>query len=218
MKKLFGLVVLVGAFAIANTVEAGILGKRYIGANIGQVTPGDEDVKRIDDSIITYGAGLRLPINTNLDVVASIGHSKLEGNMRRYDIHSGDVIYNENTEVTGTFLSALVQYQFVPGAKVNPFVNAGVEWAKSELESAATSIDDDDTGFLIGGGIEFNIDTKLSVNTGINYLSEMFDEDDFIAGIGFNAWVTPQLLLSIVGQYGFNSEDIGLSAGFAIGF
>jgi opacity protein-like surface antigen len=220
MKKLTGLVAMLAVISIAADADAGILGKRYIGASVGQVTPGNDEVKDIDDSIISYGVGLRLPINANLDFVGSIGQSKLDGDTTMYDPMLG--FYDVDIEGTGTSLGALLQYQFKPGEQVNPFVDVGVLWGKSEIEASVAgyteSEDDDDTGVTVGAGVEFNIDEKISINTGISYQSEMFDEDDVIAGVGFNAWVTPQLLLSVVGQYAFDSEDKGISAGIAVGF
>lgn len=220
MKKLTGLIAILTVILVVADADAGILGKRYIGASVGQVTPGNDEVKDIDDSIISYGVGLRLPINANLDFVGSIGQSKLDGSVSEYDPYLG--FYEIDVEGTGTSLGALLQYQFMPGDQVNPFVGVGVLWSKAEIEASVAgyseSEDDDDTGFTVGAGIEFNIDEKISINTGINYQSEMFDEDDIIAGVGFNAWVTPQLLLSVVGQYAFDSEDKGISAGLAIGF
>ena len=214
MKKLTGLIAILAVVAMVSYADAGILGKRYIGVSVGQITPGNDDLKDIDDSIITYGADLRLPIDANLDFVAVIGQSKLDGDVTIY--HPWYGAYDVDVEGTGASLGGLLQYQYVPG-EVNPFVAVGVLWEKAEIEVEGESEDDDDTGFVVGAGVEFNVE-KISINTGVNYQSEMLDEDDVIADVEFNAWVTPHFLLSIVGQYQFHSEDKYISAGFAIGF
>ena len=220
--KYYNLLVM-GMFMIMAGINAnaGILGKRYIGISIGQVTPGDEDLKEIDDSIFGYGVGIRLPIDANLDFLASIGQSKLEGNGTEWDPYYG-IWYDWNVEATGTSLYSALQYQLQPGQQVNPFIVGGILRVKSEGEvkvnGYSESEDDDDTGFEVGGGIEFNIDDKTSFNIGVNYQSEIFDEDDTSMGIGFNIWASPQTLLSIVGGYNFDSEDKSILAGISVKF
>lgn len=57
----------------------GLLGKRYIGLEISQMTPGDDYIKDIDDSILGLGAGINIPVNPNVDAVVSLSYEKIEG-------------------------------------------------------------------------------------------------------------------------------------------
>lgn len=206
--------------AMAGNAHADVLGKRYAGIAIGQVTPGDEDLKDMVDSIDVYALGMRLPASPNIDVVASVSLSKMDGKAVLVDPYLGPVDYKADAD--GTSLSAQLQYHFTPGGTVDPYVDFGILWAKSEVELKALGEtfkdDDSDTGFVLGGGAEFNINKMLSVDAGLHYQSDMFDEDDTSVALALNVWATPQLLFSVGTTYTLDAEDMGVTLGLALGF
>jgi opacity protein-like surface antigen len=226
MKKLIAAIAIITAVSVVYQANAGILGQRYVGANVGYVSPGDSFIEEIDDSILTYGVELRLPVSANLDIVAAGGQRLLEGDVpysfSDYSDYSDYAYYYESgsieVEVTSTTVGGLLQYQFYPGAPINPFIGAGVMWSEYEIEVEGVSVDDDDTGVLVGGGLEFNLNDTMSLIGGLHYQTEMFEEDDVIANAGFNIWIIPNLLLSVTGEYRFEAEDIGVAAGLGIAF
>jgi hypothetical protein len=217
MNKYLFLTVLIAIIASSTSTRAGLLGKRTFGINIGQVTPGDDDVKEFDDSILTYGANLRLPIDKHIDFIVNIGQAKISGNLPVYDPFYLRT-YMVKVDGTSTSLGGGFTYQVRPSERVNPYVGLGLIWSKVKYESAGHSEDDDDAGVLVGGGIELNMNEQVSLDIGMTYQSEMFDEDDIIVGIGLNIWFTPEFRFTVAGEYGIDSENMGISGGIGIGF
>lgn len=217
LKTLTGVMVLGLSVAIVADASGGVLGQRYISAGVGQVSPGDDLVKEVDDSLLSYGAGVRWPLATNLDLVISFGQTQLKGDMTGYDYRYDDYV-TMKADGRGTSVAGQLQYQFLPGAKVNPFISGGVIWGKSRLRWGPFIEEDDDTGFLIGGGAEISMSADVSVNTGLHYQSEMFEIDDIIFNLTVNVWATKRLLLSCGAAYGFDTEDMALSVGAGVSF
>lgn len=216
MKKAVTLLAIVSCLVMPALEEAaaGILGRTILGVSAGKTWPHDEAVKAFDDSIVTYNGSLRIPVNANVDLVGNLGQSLAEGFVEGYEI-----------EATSTYLSVLLQYQFAPRAVVNPFVEAGILWARYEEEYrddyyyyGETIYEDDDVGFVFGGGLELNIDEQVSLNIGVAYETEILDADEIAVSAGLNCWATPNLLLSLYCSHGFESENTGLAGGIAFGF
>ena len=217
MNKYIILIAVTAVFLGSINADARYLGKRYVGLGIGYVTPGDDAVKEFDDSIISYGANIRLPASTNIDFIANVGQAKIGGDMPVYDPYYNRT-YIVDVDGTSTSVGGGIQIHFLPTEQVDPYLGVGFLWSKVEFESLGESTDDDDTGVVAGGGVEISINEQVSVSGGITYQSEMFDEDDILGGIGLNIWVKPQFLLSVSAEYGFDSEDFGISGGIGIGF
>jgi hypothetical protein len=217
MKKSIILLAILATIVSSISASAGHLGKRSFGINIGQVRPGDDEVREFDDSILTYGANMRLPIDSHIDIIANIGQAKISGDLPVYDPYYLRT-YMVNVDGTSTSLGGGLAYQFKPNQKVNPYLGLGILWSKVEYESMGESEDDDDAGIIAGGGIELNVNDQASFDIGLSYQSEMYDEDEIFVGLGFNVWITPEFRLSIAVEYGIDSQDRGISGGLGIGF
>lgn len=217
MKKSIIFIAMLATIAGSISASAGLLGKRSIGINIGNVRPGDDAVREFDNSILTYGANIRLPIDSHLDFIANIGQAKISGDLPIYDPYYLRT-YMVKVDGTSTSLGGGLTYQFKPNEKVNPYLGLGIMWSKVKFESMGESEDEDDTGIIAGGGIELNVNDQASFDIGLSYQSEMYDEDEITVGLGFNVWVTPEFRLSIAVDYGTDLQDMGISGGIGIGF
>lgn len=217
MNKSIVLLALLTTLECSIIANAGILGERTFGIYIGQVIPGDDAVRDFDDSILTYGANIRVPIDSHLDFISSISQAKISGDLHVYDPYYYRT-YRVSLDGTSTSLGGGLSYQFKPDEQVNPYLGLGIMWSKVEYESMGESDDDNDTGLIAGGGIELNLNKQASFDIGLSYQSEMFDEDDILVGFGFNVWVTPVFRLSVSVDYGIDSQDKGISGGLGIGF
>ena len=222
MKKSLILVGLMTCSLIVGSAYAGFLGKRYISLGIGSVRPGDDEIRDFDSSILTYGANCRFPVDSHLDIIAGISRAEISGEMYSYNPYTSLSAYPIVTPVsidgTSTTFRGGLTYQFKPGEKINPYVGIGFAWNKTELESMGESIDEDDTGAVLGGGLEANVNEQLSFGLGISYHTEMYDEDETSLGVGLDFWATPQLLLSFGAEYALSSKDAGVSGGVGFGF
>ena len=101
MKKLLLLAVLLAAIVIMPPTHAGVLGKPYIGLELGSTKPGDDEISAFDDSIISYGLGGRFPLDAHLDLIASASQSKMSGDMYFIDPMSW-VGYYAHADATST--------------------------------------------------------------------------------------------------------------------
>lgn len=65
------------------------------------------------------------------------------------------------------------QYHFLPGAVVNPYVGAGVNYtliSKVQLLHGAARLEHDSVGLALQAGIDFRIDSRWSVNVDVKKL------------------------------------------------
>lgn len=214
MKKLFWsllIIVIVFNFVfLSNVFAQGLLGKRYIGFEVGQVTPGDEWVKDVDDSILFFGGGFNIPLDSNVDFGISIGYSKLEGSWEGVDIES-----------TAKSLIGGIAYQFKPKQQINPYITftCGIVSTEVELSVPGFSLreKDDDFGFSVGGGIEIELSSQSALRPNIDYV-KVGDEDDFFMGLGLNFWFTDSTVGILAIDYGFDEGDLYYGIGIGFGF
>lgn len=204
------LAVLVLGVAVRPGSAQGLLGKRYIGFSISQMTPGDDFVKDIDDSILGLGGGINIPISTNIDAIFSLGYAKLEGGLMGVDV-----------EATSIALLGGLNYHFTPDKKVDPFVGIGAGLSKVKTETSylgyELSDDEDDFAISIGGGVEIDLNDKISLRPNIEYLN-IGDKDDFALGIGLNMWFNESVFGSLSVSYALDEGDVFYSAGIGFGF
>lgn len=202
--------VLVLGIAVQSGSAQGLLGKRYIGFNISQTTPGDDDVKDIDDSILGLGVSINAPVNTNVDAVFSLGYSKLEGDFMGIDFEATSI----------GFLGGL-NYHFMPDKKVDPFVGIAAGLVKTDAKASyfgyELSDDEDDFGITIGAGVEIDLNDQMSFRPNIGYV-KAGDKDDLAAGIGLNVWFNESVFGGLAVSYAFDEGDVLYSAGIGFGF
>lgn len=203
--------------AFTINADANFLGKRYVAIGAGVLSPGDDIVNDIDDSIVTYSANLRYPLNSTYDLLASFGQAKIDGDM---NVYIPNYLSSINTDVDGTSTSIRggIQFHFRPNDQIDPYIGVGIIWSKFEFDTMYESSDDDDFGIVAGGGLEININEIFSIGSGLTYQSEMFDEDDFVGTVSLNIWPTSSFLISVSTDYSFDSEDLGLTGAIGIGF
>jgi len=205
--------ILVGSY----NANARYLGRRYVSFNVGNVTPGDDAVKDFDDSVLFYGANLRLPVSSYVDIIANAGQAKMSGEFPVYYPYYYRTYYTE-ADGTSTSVGGGVQIHFFPTEIVDPYLGVGFLWNQIEFDTLVESTDDDDTSIVAGGGLEISANEKVSINVGVSYQGEMYDEDEILGDVGLNVWVNSFLLLAFSAEYGFNSEDFSVSGGLGIGF
>jgi len=202
--------VLIMGIAAQSAFAQGLLGKRYIGFEIGQMTPGDDDIKDVDDSILQLGGGINIPVNPNIDAVVSLSYAKLEGDVEGIDV-----------EATAKGVLGGINYHFTPEQKANPFVGIRVGFVTSEAEASAGGIseseDEDDFAIAVGAGVEIDLSEQVAIRPTIEY-DKIDDEDDFIAGVSLSMWFNESVFGRLATSYGFDDGDFSYSAGIGFGF
>ena len=212
MKPMLGtiLIVILMTMIAGSCYADGLLGREYIGFEVGVTKPGDDMVEEVDDSILGVGGAINLPLSSNLDFNFSIGYSKAEGDYLGVDV-----------EITATTYLGRLLYHFTPEQSTNPFIVVGVGLVQSEVEAKLMGFveeeDEDDTLFTVAAGVEVNLSDKSVFRPGIGFAT-IDDEDDFNAGAEIIIWVDNAVFVSFGGSYWFDSEDMSGWAGLGVGF
>jgi len=200
-------------FVAAPSFAKGLLGNRYTNGMLGQTTPGDDDLREFDDSIIYGMLYFNFAVNQNLDANASWRGSSMEG-----DIEQTNFEVNTQTILGG------IDYHFSPGSKMNPVVGVKVGYTFVEAKASASGYtepsgfeEDDDFAFSVGGGIEVDISDKTAIRPTIVY-NKFGDEDDVAAGLGLNIWFTKDSFARLTTSYAFDNGDFSYAAGLGFGF
>jgi hypothetical protein len=76
---------------------------------------------------------------------------------------------------------------------------------------------DDDFGYSVGGGAEFDFSDKLSI-MGVASYYDILDNDDITVSAIASFWITEQILVEGGAGYAIDAEDISVNLGLAFGF
>lgn len=203
--KAVTIIALLALSASQSFADAGLTGKRYLTFGGGVIDPGNEIISAIDDSIVTAGAELNIPVSTHIDFKFNYTHEHMEGELLL-----------DTYKARGDNLLARVRYLFNPDNKVNPFMGAGLGYYKSEAEINGNEVADADGHiYLMEGGVEIELTQQLSITPVIAY-GESSDEEDVTAGVQLNVWFSQEIFASVGASFGFDEEDAGLTG--QIGF
>jgi outer membrane protein len=77
----------------------------------------------------------------------------------------------------------LAQYHFLPGAQIDPYVGAGINYtliSKVDILNGAGRLEHDSIGAALQAGVDFRIDSKWSVNLDVKKLQ--IRSDVYISG------------------------------------
>jgi outer membrane protein len=74
----------------------------------------------------------------------------------------------------------LAQYHFLPGAQIDPYVGAGINYtliSKVDILNGAGRLEHDSIGAALQAGVDFRIDSKWSVNLDVKKVQIRSDVD-----------------------------------------
>ena len=74
----------------------------------------------------------------------------------------------------------LAQYHFLPGAQIDPYVGAGINYtliSKVDILNGAGRLEHDSVGAALQAGVDFRIDSKWSVNLDVKKIQIRSDVD-----------------------------------------
>ena len=206
------------ALAASDSFAQGLLGTRHLSVAYGNMFPGDDVVKGIDDSVMEIGTTLNFPVIKNLDVFVSLGYSQIKGALPGETMES-----NLDTKR----IDAGVAYQFFPGQSFNPFVRGSVGYvSKSGASNSANQTipgfptgdkAEGDVAYGIGGGIEVPFAGQFAANMGFDYASAG-DVDDFVGFVGVNGWFNKVIFAGLGFSYGLEAGDFAYSTSIGFGF
>ena len=98
----------------------------------------------------------------------------------------------------------LAQYHFLPGAQIDPYVGAGINYtliSKVDILGGAGSLEHDSVGAALQAGVDFRIDSRWSVNLDVKKIQIRSDVD--IDGVRASRVRVDPLLLGVGVGYRF---------------
>lgn len=206
------------ALFASDSSAQGLLGTRNLSVSYGNMFPGDDVLKRIDDAAMEIGLTLNYPVIKNLDVFASLGYSQLKGNLPGENMES-----NLDTKR----IDAGVAYQFFPGQAFNPFVRGSVGYvSKSGANNSENQLipgfpagdkAEEDFAYGIGGGIEVPFAGQFAASMGFDY-KKAGDVDDFVGFVDMNGWFNKILFAGLGFSYGLEAGDFAYSTSIGFSF
>jgi hypothetical protein len=208
-------------FAADSALARGFLGERFISIRGGIIRPGDDEVRDIDDSIVTGGVGVNVPMSEQLDIRARASYSKLDGD-EDADTVMGPVPVS--VEVEGYSIGVGADMHFKPDDQVDPFVGVtvGLRRSKAEANVSALGITDEaeeeDASLTVTVGAEVDVSASAAVTGVVGYQLEDESNDDGFAEVAFNIWLSEMVGLYVSGGIAFDDEDTRYGGGLLIGF
>ncbi len=186
--------------SLKNVSARGLLGERYGGLSVSMTRPGDDFLRSIDNSVISYGANLNLPVHEKVDVTLAVSHQEFEGNLAGW----GEISIGTTTFLAGA--NVLLR----PDQKYCPFVigRAGV-----------VDVDDGDSEAIImlGGGIEMDLTENAAVTPSLVF-EHVDDINEFVLELDGNLWFTENFFgLAGIG-YGLDEGDVMFGFGVGLSF
>lgn len=205
MKKLLVVALLLVAARLATA--RGLMGERYADVSAGVIRPGERAARAYDEAVLTFGAGVNVPVHSHVDVWASAGTSRLEGE------NAGVRMEAEN--VGGRVGSLL---HLAPGTGFDPAFGVGLGYSETDVtrRSARARSDRTHENTTIAGwfGVELDAGRGLSVTPYVEY-THWFDNDnienDVAVGIGVNRWINRRWAVAADLSHEFDGRDVGIS-------
>lgn len=219
MKKILALtaaLIMTLALSASDSSAQGLLGMRTLSVSYGNVFPGNDVERKVDDALTQIGLTLNYPVLKNLDAFASLGYSQIKGTL------PGDFLESTGEQKR---VDAGVAYQFFPGQTFNPFVKGSLGYVSTDRVSSdnqaiprwpAGTGTENDLGYSIGGGIEVPFASQFAASVGFNY-QKAGDFDDFVGFVDMNGWFNKVLFAGLGFSYGMNEGDFAYytSIGFS---
>lgn len=186
------------AFAGPARAEA-LLGSNYVGGSLGLVQFGEDDMDDVfGDATALSGFG-NINMHPNLDLQMGVGYLWADGDYM-----------GAEADMSALDAGANLVYFFKPGQQLNPYLRAGLDVVKAEVEAdvfgLTLSKDDTEIGFGGGGGIEFEATREILLRGGLDYF-HIDGEGSFDLSGSFGYWFHPHFLGFVGASHNFDSED-----------
>ncbi|MFT7516028.1 MAG: opacity protein-like surface antigen, partial [Candidatus Omnitrophota bacterium] len=218
--------------------NAAVLGNRSWYINAGALVS-QADVEGLEtDTGFTLSTGWNIPVSQHVDFNVGFGYSQQSGTVEfieevPYTVYDRRYYYTYFYRYTylvprTAYRSVLVEEEFdvstfaglgalalhaAPGQPVNPFLVGGVYYVNQEVEVGYISASESDTGFSVGGGVEFIMGDQVSFIPSVVH-SKAGDAEETSINALLTYWYAMPSAVRFSGAYGTESENILISLGY----
>ncbi|QBG49174.1 porin family protein [Verrucomicrobia bacterium S94] len=188
--------VLALAVAVQVADAETLLGKNYIGGSFGIIQFGNDFL----DDVFGTGKGVQgsgnIVLHEHVDLNLTGGYLWADGDFLGLD-----------ADVSVFSGGAYLVYHFLPGEKINPFLNVGAGAVRTEIEVAGFEEHETDASFDVGGGVEIEATEAVLFRGSVDYTT-IDNDDDVTLSATLGYWFTEQLLGGAGFSYTIDGEDI----------
>ena len=198
----------------AGAVSSAVLGTRFARVTTSRLETGDPVLDELDDFITAVGFDFNLPASEAVDMQLYFGNREAAGESVDAFVGPYEMIFD------GWYVGVGATGHSRPDEELDPFMFVGLQYLSVDISywdsAGAVFVDDEEVGWIAGGGVEWRPTASIAVAPYIKY----FDNATFGAGtrVGgrFNFWLDQRWFLEVSGESPISESGhaLGLGLGF----
>ena len=206
MKSIFVALLITTLVGIPGSSFADSLRRsNYVEADVGAFVWGDPVINDIFGPFFSLSLAGNKSLNENFSVIGKFDHI------------TGSASEDGATlTFTGEKVSACLEYFLSSNNLANPYLLGGVVYEKNTLKGTISGdsgkIDDSSGGIALGGGVEFDPNSQISLDIGLQY-TKISDFDSISMNTSLGYAIRERITLVFNGAYAFDEQDYQLRAG-----
>jgi len=198
----------------AGSPSSALLGTRYARVSMSRLETGDPVIDEIDDFVTALGVDVNWPVSETLDLKGFLGTREASGEL------VDPLLGPYEMTVTGRYIGAGLTGHARPDGVLDPYIFVAGQYLVKDVTQynslASVSIDEDEFGWVAGGGIEWRPHGSVAVAPYIKYFDNaVFGEGTRVGG-RVDAWLNRTWFLEVLGELPISADghSIGLGLGF----
>jgi len=194
--------------------SSALLGTRYARASISRLKTGNPVLDEIDDFVTALSVDVNLPVSETIDLQGFLGNREASGEL------VDPVVGPYEMTVTAQYIGAGLTAHASPGEVLDPYIFVAGQYLARDVTQhnslGSISIDEDEFGWVAGGGIEWRPHGSVAVSPYIKYFDNaVFGEGTRVGG-RIDTWLNRNWFLEVLGEAPISADGhaIGLGLGF----
>ncbi len=199
---------------VAGKHSSEMLGTRYTRVTTSRLETGDAVLDELDDMILAINIDFNLPVSKFVDLQVFLGNREASG--ESVDPTVG--LYE--MAVTGWHYGIGVTGHSRPEAAIDPYLFAAAQYLVADVayrdSTQVVAFDEDEVGWVGGGGIEWRPNSSIAVSPYIKYFDNgIFGEGTRVGG-RIDTWLDQRWFLELSGETPISASghQLGLGLGF----
>lgn len=191
-----------------------LLGTRYTRVSMSWLQTGNPAIEEIDDFMLALSVDFNLPISKTLDLQGFLGNRKASG-------EAVDAVFGPyEMSVGGQYFGVGLTGHSRPDEVLDPYIFVAAQYLLLDVDYRDTSgsvvFDEEDFGWVAGGGIEWRPTASVAASPYIKYFDNgIFGEGTRIGG-RIDTWLDDTWFLELSGEAPISQSGhaLGLGLGF----
>lgn len=194
--------------------SSALLGTRYARVSMSRLETGNPVLDEIDDFMTALSVDVNLPASEVLDVQGFLGTREASG-------AAVDPFYGPyEMAYTGRYIGVGLTGHARPNEVLDPYIFVAGQYLVADVtyhdSLGVVSTDDDDFGWVAGGGIEWRPHRSIAVSPYVKHFENGVFGDGTRVGGRIDRWLDQTWFLEVSGEVPISADGhaIGLGLGF----